>query len=150
MRCVRICRSRQGPPFLWLRSWFLRSTPFSLHYTHVTHGIQLRQCEAEHCGQLSRLRCFGNDRRVVLGDTLSDLLRRALACSLAMESAVPVRRCGYVCCYGMFFEHLDRPCIICIMKVLLRCFVTATSCHAEHFCNQKCCRRIGRRTCGSR
>ena len=54
----------------------------------MSHGIQLRQCEAKHCGQLERLRCFGYDRRVVLGDTLSDLLRRALACPLAMESAI--------------------------------------------------------------
>lgn len=69
-------------------------------YTHVSHGIQLQQREAKHCSQLEGLRCSGHDRRVVLGNTLSDLLRRTPASSLAMESAVPVRRCGHVCCYG--------------------------------------------------
>lgn len=149
MRCVRICRSRQGPPFLWLRSWFLRSTPFSMHYTHVSHGIQLRQCETEHCGQLSRLRCFGDNRSVVLGDALFDLLFGALACSLAMESAFPARRCGHVYCYGMLWQSFDGRGTIHNIRHVLRCIV-GTRHRAKHHCDEKCCCGIGRGTCRSR
>jgi hypothetical protein len=149
MRCVRICRSRQGPPFLWLRSWFLRSTPFSLHYTHVTHGIQLRQCEAEHCGQLSRLRCFGDNRSVVLGDALFDLLFGTLACSLAVESVVSARRCVCVYCYGMLWKSCDGLRIIRSMNQELR-YIVGPRHRAKHPCDEKCCCGIGRDTCGSR